>query len=679
MAPVSGDTAVIAVTDIIDADTTGLACDSITLNGTLRFSRTANSSITIGNHTSDTLVTWGANGFWDQGTAASPIPATYTARVTLDPLSTSGTGSQSCFNMSACTGATKGFSIYGSTAYCGVAESVVHPLTGVTWSTRRVWSILASNVAASQASVVFQENLNVPTTFDFVLPGSHASNNGKQYQGEVRSVSSWTSGTKTLVAGSNWTNAHNVQAIGANNRAWGYSRASNATIEVTSGKQWGLTPPTSTSPIFEVHNCTLFSFYGNSSTFAILEGKTFTGITFVAHASSSMQGFRASNSREMCFINCLFDGFNNTNVANNQYVHCAGCTVAQDRDTFQTNSSAEYWDCTFMEVSQPIVNSTAPVLHRCHFICCTNATSVNGSAFLEDCEFIGCSRNLSGASAAQVIRPTFARCGYIIGNALSKVYIENPVILAVPTSGYYEELNAPTAQVGKNIAAMLQSPSGASAPTTVGLALGPGGTLTGFTTGTLPNAVSPAPSGAAIYNRLVTQSAILPSALGRSSRPFVIPFNVNVTAGGSFTYTINLRAISGYTPTSLSAIQLRLTLPGTTTPIITTVSSLAADVWTPITVSGNPANSGTASLEVYISANVGTIYIDFPLLMEPGGYVWNDGMPQKQQSRLADSVIAPAVALAVWEAALGTNSSGTKGDLLEKLLTENAFLEELAA
>ena len=92
-------------------------------------------------------------------------------------------------------------------------------------------------------------------------------------------------------------------------------------------------------------------------------------------------------------------------------------------------------------------------------------------------------------------------------------------------------------------------------------------------------------------------------------------------------------------------------------------------------VAGTAPVSGSATLQVYIQANIGSIYIDYPLDCDPTGYRWTGGLPQVPQTRLADSS-AGTVALAVWNAVPGTSSAGTRGALQDGLLQENIYFED---
>lgn len=678
IAPVAGDTVTIANGDLITADTTGLACKSIALNGTLSASRTASSTLTVGDHTSDTLITWGANGFLDYGTSASPIPAAYVAKLILDPLTASASASQSNLTMTSCTGATKGFSVVGAASYAGIALSYTNPFSNTVYTTRRAWTTISAQVSSAQANVVLTEDLNVPAGTDFAVLGSHASSNSQVTQGEVKNALSYTPGTKTIVATANFANNHVLNPITGvtATECRAYTRASNAIIQATSGKYFGFIAPTSNNPIFDLQNCTLDRFYGNTNQFTILEGKVFQGVVILGPASQSPQGFRANNP--ITFVGCVFDGFCNQNTNSYQYLKCLGTVTDRvNVDPIQVNTAAYVYDSVFQDCSQPLVNSNGVYSIRNNFVQCTNCHSVTGGVYSEDCTFQAVNNTYDSASAGIIIRPVFGRRQNGIGGSSAGVYVESPVF-AVAASTDYGGINNATASVGNNYGAAMQTPSGASAPTTVGITYYPGGTITGFTTGTVPDAVTPAPSGASIYNRVVTQAAAAPSATNRPFRAVRIKHQVNVVSGQGYAFTVNLRTLTNYTASALTSVQIRLTLPGSSTSIITTISSLTTGSWQPFSVAGTPAASGAATIEVYIQANIGTLYVDFPLDMDPGGYRWTNGTPQVAQTRLADSS-SGVIALAVWNAALGGHSSGTKGYLIEKLLTESVFLEELAA
>lgn len=133
-------------------------------------------------------------------------------------------------------------------------------------------------------------------------------------------------------------------------------------------------------------------------------------------------------------------------------------------------------------------------------------------------------------------------------------------------------------------------------------------------------------------------------------------------------------SVSGYTATSLTSLKVILTWANGTS-VTTTVSSLTANTWTYVNVTGVAPISGAVTVQVYVQANLGSLYIDYPIDCDPAGYRWTNGLPQVSQTRLADSS-AGTVALAVWASVPGTSSPGTRGALQDGLLQESIYFED---
>ena len=668
VAPVAGDTVTIASGDTILADTTGLACLSITLNGILSAVAGNTTDLTVGNGSSDTLITWGANGYLRYGTNATPLTGLH--KIILSGINTSSSTALNNMNMASCNNVAGGISVVGSKTYSGVVESYTNPITGTVYATRRSFTTIATAVATAQANIVLTEDLNIPNGSIVMALGSHATTNGALSAGQNRTVSTYTAGTKTIVCTANITTAVALNAMTgyATTNARLYCQASSVTISASGSKYWGFTAPTSTNPIIDFQNATFLSCYGSDNSYSSLDAKVFQGCVFTSNSSTQPGGFRPANT-PITYVSCVFDAFSAWSLTNQTFFNCLFCSPTRAADFLNVMTGSSFYDCVFQDAFQAVANSSGCYYYRCRFIQVNSAALGNGS-YCEDCWFQGCG-NCHFITGGRSIRPIIGRVNNQFGSNVN-TYVEAPVILVSPSTGQYSQINQNGEGVGVEYAVAVQAPSGAGVTTTVGFKCSPGGILTGYTSGTVPDAVTTAPSGASIYNRLVTQAAIVPVAAGRSFRPERTKFQYNVTNGVSYAFTVNLRAISGYTASSLTLIKLRLTLPGVST-IETVVSSLPTNAWSPISVSGTAGGTGTATLEVYIQANIGNIYIDFPLDADPAGYRWTNGIPQLSQTRLADSS-AGTIALAVWNSVPGTSSAGTRGAAQDNLLTEPTFV-----
>jgi hypothetical protein len=668
VAPTIVDTVTIAAGDTITVDTTGLGAKTLQLNGIITWAAGATTGITFGDATSDTIITFGAGGYWRAGTVATPLTGNHT--VTFNPLSSSLTSVYNNFNMAACNTVTSGFSVVCDRTVYGVAESYTHPTTGTVYNTRRNFTQLASQVNTAQALAVLAEDLKLKAGGGDVVafPGSHATNNSTQNAGQLRTTASYNSGTKTLTATSNFSTqiALNQLAGVSSSGARCYSETSVfAMVGATSSKYWGYTGASSANAIFELQNATLKEFTGNANTFTQLNNRVIQGCLLIGTGAVVSHGasFRSA-SGTIQWVSCVIDAFPNQNFGPQFYYNCFFCSVRRAGYDYLNvmGTGAEFYDCVFQDVVQAIANTTGVSFVRSG---ATNCSSFSAGGVAIDCWAVAC----NNVGSDKNIRCVYGRNNNITLGVSKPTFFELCQILGTIGS-IYSEVNTRNSSMRYGFAAGWINPSGGSSPSSIGIKCAPGGNTLGYTTP--PDAISAPPSGSTIYNRLVTTAAIAPTVVGELFRPAIHEYQFNANSGTAYSFTVPLLSVSGFTATSLTTIRLVLTWANGAS-VTTTVSSLSANTWTFVNVSGTAPVSGSCTIQVYVQANIGSLYIDYPLDCDPSGYRWSNGVPQMAQTRLADSP-AGTVALAVWASVPGSSSSGTRGALQDNLLQEDVFL-----
>lgn len=635
------DDITIPSTATIAIDTIGLGCRRISsLDGILTWVQGATTEFTVGDGLADNLITWGATGYFRAGTAATPLTGLHTLILNGSVASQAATANH--FNMAACNTTTSGVSIVCDRTVHGVTESYTHPITGVVYNTRRNFSRIASVVNTGQPAVTFVEDLKLRAGGGDIVnfPGSHPTNNGQQNTPQTRTTASYNAGTLTATMTANFTTqvAVNSVAEAPTSGARGYSEASVFTIRApSSAKYWGFTGSSSANPIFDLQNCTLKWFNGNANTFTQLNSKVVQGCVIIGPAVSvtnNAMGLRWS-SQPIQFISCVCDSFVGQ-FGPQFWYNSFFCVLTRNADMYNVMGASDFYDCFFQDCIQVIANSAGLTFTRCGILQCNNS----GGTLNIDTHFIATS---TGAAGTRNIRPIYGRTGVLNGgNVDASRYFENPTFTGA-INNLYADVTSRTSPIRAGVAGALQSPKGATAPSTIGFKLAPGGNTTAFTTP--PDVIPAPPSGATVYNRLVTTAAIAPTFIGESFRPATHEYQFIVNSASTYSFTVPILAVSGYTPSSLTSIRLIITWANGTS-VSTTVSGLTANVWNLTNVSGVAPVSGSATVSYYIQANIGNIYIDYPLDCDPAGYRWTNGVPQIPQVRLQDSS-AGTIALAV--------------------------------
>ena len=666
--PTVVDTVTITAGDTITVDTTGLGAKTLALNGTIDWTAGATTGITFGDGTSDTIITFGAGGYWKAGTVATPLTGKHT--VTIAPLSTSLASVVNNFNMAACNTVTSGMTIVCDRTVYGVVESYTHPITGTVYNTRRNFTKIASQINTAQALAVLDEDLKLDAGGgnQVVFPGSHATANGVLNAGQVKPTASYNSGTKTITCTANFATQIVLNTIAgvATSGARCYSEASVFTITAnTSAKYWGLTGSASANALFELQNATIRYFTGNSSSYTQFNNRAILGCVMIGTTAAVTGSSIRHASGAIQWISCVFDACPNQNFGP-QFYYNTFFTQAT-RNTFDwlnvMGSGTSCFDCYFQDMYQIIANTNGVYLTRCG---CINAQNFAGT-LQTDCHAIACV-NYGGVKN---IRCIYGRATNTTGASTSPVLFELCQLVTAPTN-IYVDVNARTSPMLVGFGIGWVSPSGAGSPSTIGIKCAPGGNTIGYTTA--PDVIPVPPSGSTIYNRLVTTAAIAPTVVGEPFRPALHDYQFVATSALTYSYTVPILSVSGYTATSLTSLKLVLTWANGTS-ITTTVPSLTANTWTYVNVTGVAPVSGAATVQVYVQANLGSLYIDYPLDCDPAGYRWTNGLPQVSQTRLADSS-AGTVALAVWGSVPGTSSAGTRGALQDGLLQESIYFED---
>jgi hypothetical protein len=641
------DDVTIVAGDTITIDTTGLGCRRISsLAGTLTWLDGATTEFTVGDGLADNLITFGANGYFKAGDTATPLTGFHT--VILNGLVASQAATGNHLNMSACNTTTSGISIVCDATIFGVTESYTHPITGIVYNTRRNYTQIASQVNIAQADVVFAENLKLRAGGGDILifPSSHISTNGQLNNPQNRTTASYDSGTLTATVTSNFTTQIAVNAITGvpKSGARAYSETSVFTIRaINNTKYWGFTGAASTNPIFNLQNCTLKWFNGSASNAGQFNNKILQGVVLIGPAVSitnNAMGIRANTtSQPLTYISCVFDCFTTQNTTSQIHLNNFFCIAVRNVDIYNVMPNTEFYDCYFQDVIQAIANSQGTIFTNCGFLQVNNA--MNGTLAVD------CHANaiLSQATAVQTIRPTYGRLSILVSGLgiESPRYIESANFTGT-IGNIFSDVNSRASIARGGSAAQFQSPFGPNSPSTIGIKLAPGGNTTGFTTP--PDAIPPPPSGATIYNRLITTTAIAPTAINEPFRPARHQYQIIVTANTAYSFTVPILSVSGYIPTSLTVIKLTLTWSDGSS-ISTTVTGLIANVWSLINVSGVAPVSGGATLTYYIQANLGSIYIDYPLQMISSGYSWSNGQPTVAQTPLTSPGLVNDIVTAI--------------------------------
>ena len=667
--PTVADTVTIAAGDTITVDTTGLGALTLTLNGIITWLAGATTGITFGDGTSDTIVTFGATGYWRAGTVATPLTGLHT--VTFNPLSSSLTSVYNNFNMAACNTITSGMTVVCDRTVYGVAESYTHPTSGVTYATRRNFTKITSQINTAQALAVLDEDLKLRAGGGdvVVFPGSHASLNGVVNNGQTMTTASYNAGTKTLTATVNFS----VQVVlntvtgAAASGARCYSQASVFTMGANTGtKHWGITGSASANALFELQNATIREFTGNGNGFVQFNNRAIQGCVLIGTAAAVNHGmsFRPT-SGPILMVSCVCDSYTNQSGPNEHYNTLFTQVKRTSYDYLNVMGTGSlFFDCIFQDVIQVIANTNGVILTRCGG---TQVTTFSGTLQTE-CWGIG----MTTCGAVKCVRCIYGRTSQFTTTTASPQIFEQCTVLTAPSGSFYTEVVTRTSAMLFGFAAGWIDPLGAGMPSNVGLKCAPGGNTTGFSSP--PDAIATPPSKATIYNRLVTTAAIAPTVLGERFRPALHEYQFIAISGNPYSFTIPLLSVSGYTATSLTSIKLRIIWANATT-VETTVSALTAMTWAMPNVSGTCPISGLCTVQVYVQANVGSLYIDYPVDCDPAGYRWTGGLPQVSQTRLQDSS-AGTVALAVWASVPGTSSAGTRGALQDGLLQESIYFED---
>jgi hypothetical protein len=665
--PTVADTVTIAAGDTITVDTTGLGALTLQLNGILTWAAGSTTSITFGNGSSDTIITFGAGGYWRAGTVATPLTGLHT--VTIAPLSTSLTSVYNNFNMAACNTVTSGCTIVCDRTVYGVAESYTHPITGVVYPTRRNFTQLSAQVNTAQALAVLAEDLQLRAGGGdgVYFPGSHATTNGVLNAGQIRTTASYNSGTRTITATANFTTqiALNTIAGVASSGARCYSELSIFTITANANtKYWGITGASSSNALFELQNATLRYFTGNANTFTQFNNRAILGCVLIGTAAAVTGSSLRHASGAVQWISCVIDAYPNQNFGAQFYYNCFFTQVVRTGFDYLNvmGSGSAFFDCYFQDIFQVIANTSGVYLTRCGGL---NVQNFAGG-LQTDCWSIA-TVNFGGDKNLRCI---FGRSTNATGTVTKPTIFELCQIVTAPTN-IFVDVNTRTSPMLFGFASGWIAPSGAGSPSSVGIKCAPGGNTLGYTSP--PDVIAVPPSGSTIYNRLVTTAAIAPTVAGEPFRAALHEYQFLATSGVAYSFTVPILSVSGYTPTSLTSIRLVLTWANGA-QVTTTVSSLTANVWNMTNVAGVAPVSGACTVQVYIQANIGSVYVDYPLDCDPAGYRWTNGQPQVSQTRLQDSS-AGTVALAVWSQATGTNSAGSRGARVDALLTESVFVE----
>jgi hypothetical protein len=206
-------------------------------------------------------------------------------------------------------------------------------------------------------------------------------------------------------------------------------------------------------------------------------------------------------------------------------------------------------------------------------------------------------------------------------------------------------------------------------------------TVRGFTSAELAVAfpshtgLFPTPSGSLIVNQILTGSG---AALAGSDVQPIYTHQISMTSGQTYTIPIAFFAQSLASFPTSAQLRIGVIFPGTTTPVYSTQVLTTNSVWTTLTVSGTAASTGTATIVIECTFNMGSgfIYADYPTQMISSAYGWTDGLPTKGITPILSPGLINDLQTAVWSSVPGTSGSGTRGALQDGLLQESIYFED---
>jgi hypothetical protein len=638
------DDVTIVGTATITVDTTGLTCRTLTINtgGILKASRVASNILTVGNALSDTVIT--NNGFIDYGTDADIIPSPIVAQLLFNPLNSTVTTSQSNLT-STNTSASSGISAVGDRNWSGKLITITDPETGIVYNTTQCWSPVTADIAAAAVSCTLTENLNLRVGERFVLIGSNTTNGNSAGQTEIKTVTSYAANVVGFAAAS-FGHIRNQLLDGATvvSELKVVAPSNNVIFGAVGGKYWGYTLAASATPILTLKHCSFLSSFGNVNSFTQTNDRVFVGVYFQGMSTGTAQAMRG----QIRFINCTFESCRlSGGLFNAKHVNCFIYASPINGIDMFTSQGGYCYNCIFASINQAIVNAGGTYVYRSEFFHITSGVASSTTCYLEDCIWNRIDAPIVGSSGSILVRGIYGNRNYTSSNSQGQMYFDTPKFLTSEAVAIQRSLNSPTYLSGQGYIAGFQTPTGASATTNIGILTNSGGVLTGYTTATSPESVTPVPSGSTIVNKLVTQPSIeFASSTAFTCRPVSIVYKIPCTASATFLTSVALRSISAWSQTALAKIEIRLVLADGQA-ITTNVPSLAANVWQSFSVTGISATTGTATITVYIQANVGNLYIDYPPQMISAGYGWSGGLPTINQSPLISAGLVNDITTAV--------------------------------
>lgn len=590
---VAGDTITFDQDDSVGTNT----CLSISLSGTIYVSRSMNTFMQLGGSGTATCLTFAAStAIFDIGTPSDPIPAAYTATLKVDTSSENGA-------------AILYSNVQGKLKVCGDPLYNANATTIDGYATGTYNTTLASIASSGATTLVLTDDLGLRSGGGDQIAlweadsTASTSNQSNQSRTEYITTTSYNAGTKTITVPA-ITNTHQAGArvvtLTRNVKIMGTSTSRRPAISAS-----GLTGSTGSPPGGDWRHCQFYE-TGNFSN-ANNAGAALSSMKWVGVSSYITTTKEYGTVYALQAINCHL-----TNLAFADALQVLGSNLYMSYCTSQGVTNRSFTggvvsNCNFGPGFIPLSSLNSTVINSCTFEEALYAINLGAVLKVNSCTF----KNLSfvGSSLSNSI---FSSCtstnvGFIEDSNNRDIIIRGGnMAFTSADSGNTNDTRQPFPRYSRR------------QETTQGTyTVYNTGTITRYTSGTVPDAIFPVPSGASYTQRLVPRTNI-------QYIPVTIDFIISATAGQSFTFTVPI--MPRFTATfTTDDVYLSVAQPGSSTVIRSLQTLGASGSWAFLTATGTAVSDGPMVCSVVFKNNGGNYYIDYPLAMASSGYVWIDG------------------------------------------------------
>jgi hypothetical protein len=627
--PTNADDVTILNTHTITVDTTGLFARTITINNgaTLKASRTATSQLTLGDGTfSAGILKVLTGGTFDYGKVSDPIPSTVVAEI-----------------INRTSGYNYSWEFAGENLFvCGSPDYQLGTEVREGYTCPRFYFTVATDAAIGSTTLTFTEDCQIPTATskwlivnDFT-PQLFATEVGTGSRGrrELCLVTNYNSGTKTVTLSAPTTKLHRAGTVVSfperNVRFVTDPTAGSVGINFQTG---------STSTTLDWRNFELRRWYqciGSGDSFASRQARlvghsewdqTGVGSTFFSgNTAAFLKNLGTFGEVRAGLISSLysFEGVSNVYVEGTQFhsgccnqgggcrfYNCGWYTSDVIQTHFNQNVNNFFQNCTFM--GSRLLSASSPC----------------GQSKFVQCTFQGMTEVDENVLGNKYEACTWYNMGTItINTTAENVYVNNAI--TVQTAGtFYGQRNNKSQKVSR----VLKLQDCVANGTNMTRSQYVMGDLIRYDPSTSPDPVfdgdGKLPSGSEYVAQITTLSNV-------SYIPISFRYLVNASSSTeTYTFTINMqgRGLASF-PTS-SQLFIRVTAPGSSTPISSSQVLTANNTWTSFSVTATASTLGQFICEVVCGVHLGAgkIYVDFPTGISSASLVWVDGAPNENLQR----------------------------------------------